>query len=167
MSENNSELDSTERKLIGLLSSRQGEIKAVSMKKLAAELKMSSRLLRGYINHLIMEHRIPIMCSTRRKASGYYWCNSQAELKSFNETFKKRAVTSLLKAASMNRQTVVEVAGDLLLEYLKKNTRETDNALKIPGLDKVVYRFLNIMNQQPQLYKNELGSLKTLLECPH
>jgi hypothetical protein len=152
MSSKDGRLNETEIKVMRIMVSQ-----AISMTLLAELTGIGQRRLRGIINHLILTHAVPILSSTQRKVSGYYICREKDEVRRFNRAFKRRAITGLLKAASVNRSSLLEVANRLAFDYYRVQTKKSE---KIPGMTKVVNRYLQHIKANPKLYKREIQQLK-------
>jgi len=157
MSSKDGSLNETEIKVMRIMENHKGILQAISMTHLAELTGIGQRRLRGIINHLILTHAVPILSSTQRSVSGYYLCREKNEVQRFNRAFKKRAITGLLKAASVNRSSLLEVANRLAFDYYRVQTKKSE---KIPGMTKVVNRYLQHIKANPKLYQREIQQLK-------
>ncbi len=155
MSDKGQGLTDMEKKVMRIMENHKGVSQAISMKDLAALTDIGQRRLRGVINHLILTHSVPVLSSTQRSVSGYYLCRDNDEVHRFNRAFKRRAVTGLLKAASVNRSSLLEVANRLAFDYYQAHSAE-----KIPGMVKVVSRYLQHIKENPKLYQKEIQQLR-------
>ena len=157
MSDKGQGLTEKERKVMRIMENHKGVSQAISMRQLADLTGIGQRHLRGIINHLILTHSVPVLSSTQRRVSGYYLCREKEEVHRFNRAFKRRAVTGLLKAASVNRSSLLEVANRLAFDYYQAHSAESK---KIPGMVNVVCRYLRHIKKNPKLYQKEIRQLK-------
>ena len=153
----NSGLIETEKNVMRIMENHVGASQAISMAQLADLTGIGQRRLRGIINHLILNHSAPIISSTQRRVSGYYLCREKGEVHRFNRAFKRRAITGLLKAASVNRSSLLEVANKLAFDYYRMHSAQSQ---KIPGMMSVVSRYLQYIKENPKLYQKEIKRLK-------
>lgn len=157
MSDKGQGLTEKERNLMRIMENHKGVSEAISMRELADLTGIGQRRLRGIINHLILTHSVPILSSTQRRVSGYYLCREKEEVHRFNRAFKRRAVTGLLKAASVNKSSLLEVANRLAFDYYRAHSHDTE---KVPGMFNVVSRYLQHIRENPELYQKEIRQLK-------
>lgn len=161
MSIKGGKLTETEINVMRIMENHKGISQAISMTQLAGFTGIGERRLRGIINHLILTHSIPILSSTQRRVSGYYLCRDKDEVHRFNRAFKKRAITGLLKAASVNSSSLLEVANRLALDYYRSHSTKSQ---KVPGMARVVSRYLEHIKKNPRLYQEEIGQLRKVFQ---
>ena len=157
MSYRGEKLTETETAVMRIMENHKGPLQAISMTRLAKLTGIGERRLRGIINHLILTHSIPILSSTQRRVSGYYLCREKEEVRRFNRAFKKRAITGLLKAASVNRSSLLEVANRLAFDYYRAQPGERR---KVPGMDRVVSNYLRHLRENSDMYREEIERLR-------
>lgn len=80
--------------------------------ELALNQRLDERTVKKIIRTLRKDHAFPIL-SRRRKPSGYWWCSSVEEMKSFIATFRGQALDELTTVAAIVKSNYPELAGQL------------------------------------------------------
>jgi len=122
------------------------------------------REVRSMVNHLVIDHDQPIL-SKAGPDGGYWIAENQAEVEEFYETFRRRAMTGLTKAARGKQAVLADMVKQLTFEFEDLKTPRPALAAKIrPGLDPapvvMVSTFLDKMTKEPERYANELKLLR-------
>lgn len=152
MSEKGQHLNEIEVMILRILNNHKGRNQAIPALKLAVHVGISDRKLRNKINHLEMEHLIPI-ASAAGKGGGYYLISSEREGKEFYETFKQRGLTGIKRAACVLKKTPLEGAVQLTIEAVMEGE-------KVPGLGGAVSKLMRIISNNPAQYAKEIEALK-------
>jgi len=123
------------------------------------------REIRYLINHLVIDHDQPIM--SKAGTSGGYWiAQSKDEVNEFYETFRKRAMTGLVKASRGKRSVMAEMVKQIAFEFEELKTDRRRRAVDVPSLQPdpapeiVVTEFLNKMTKEPEKYTEEIKRLR-------
>ena len=117
----NMTLTELEGNCIDIMRSRgEGMAAAISAGDLADDLGLGSddgkRALRKFINHLIMTHKMPIICQAGY-GGGYYLTGGPEETEQFYQTFISRGKTGLFKASCGRRAAYVDIAYQYTLGF--------------------------------------------------
>jgi len=123
------------------------------------------RDIRHMVNHLVIDHDQPIM-SKAGNGGGYWIAESQAEVDEFYETFRRRAMTGLTKAARGKQAVLADMVKQLTFEFdeLKAARPALTTHIKPlvpePAPVVMVSTFLDKMTKEPEKYANELRLLR-------
>lgn len=130
------------------------------------------REIRYMVNHLVIDHDQALM-SKAGNGGGYWIAESQEEVDEFYETFRRRAMTGLTKAARGKQAVLADMVKQLTFEFedLKKAEEALPDdrrtlAVKIkpiapePAPVVMVSTFLDKMTKEPEKYANELRMLR-------
>lgn len=127
-----------ERRCIDTLKDRVGMENAIPAGSLAGMVigsespSMATRKLRQLINHLIINHDIPIICQAG--IGGGYWLPGSAdEVEHFHAAFRKRAMTGLIKACRGKKAAFVDLVTQLTIEF----DQETNPTGQSPALERL------------------------------
>jgi len=138
----------------------------VSYNEYQRRIEMWKREVRSMINHLVIDHDQPIL-SKAGSAGGYWIAESQAEVDEFYETFRRRAMTGLTKAARGKQAVLADMVKQLTFEFDElKTARPAIAAISIkpiahePAPVVMVSTFLDQMTREPEKYANELRLLR-------
>jgi len=121
----NMTLTALEGNCIDIMRSRgEGMAAAISAGDLADALGLGNdeggddgkRALRKFINHLIMTHRMPIICQAGY-GGGYYLTGAPEETEQFYRSFISRGKTGLFKASCGRRAAYVDIAYQYTLGF--------------------------------------------------
>lgn len=153
MSEKGKSLDSPETRILKILDNHKGKDNAIAGYKLADLIDICDRRLRQIVNHLIFEHLIPIASSTRRKESGYFLIQTDKERHEFYWAFRHRGLTSLTKAARVEKQSLLETSLQLTLDQYQ-------DGKKVPGAGEALSKLLKLFSRNPRFYAREIEALK-------
>jgi hypothetical protein len=124
------------------------------------------RHTRKLINHLIMTHRIPIICQAGA-GGGYYLPGDEAEVARFYKTFHARAMTGLVKASRGRKAAFVEIITQLSLGFddpaaqaAIERLRLTPDEDPVPAWVQLTTRLLDRLQADPQRYAAEIRELQ-------
>jgi len=124
------------------------------------------RDLRQLINHLIMSHRIPIICQAGA-AGGYYLAGSATEVDRFYRTFHRRAMTGLLKASRGKKAAFVQIVAQLSLGFddaaslaVIEGLQLTPDEDPVPAWVQVATKLLDRISADPERYAAEIRRLQ-------
>jgi hypothetical protein len=148
-----------------------GRRAAISATDLALQLfldgEMGKRGLRTLINHLIMTHAIPIMCEAG-PGGGYYLAGDSEETARFKETFRRRAMTGLVKASRGSKAAYVEMMYQYTLGFDDPKTQRVIERLRLlpeessaPAWVQLVTKLLDRFSEDPQRYALEIRRIQT------
>lgn len=157
----------------------RGESRAISAKRLALALGLqygphgenrgtesAKRQLRKLVNHLIISHRLPIMCQAGR-GGGYYWADTAAEVDRFEQAFHKRAMTGLVKMSRGKKGAFAQLVGQLAFGFDDDVGKEALERLNlapdtdpVPAWAQVVTRLLDRMSEHPQKYAAQIRQIQ-------
>ena len=154
MSEKGKPLDKTEAMVMKILDNHKGKESAIAACRLAELVGICDRRLRGVINHLIIDHLIPVGSSSRKKESGYYLITNRDEAREFFEVFKRRAMTSLTKASRIMKAPALVAATQLTIGSVMEGE-------KVPGAGKAMMSLIQRFKKDPELYKKEIKALQS------
>lgn len=166
------ELTGTESICIRILQERgTGRIAAIPAADLAYNLFMTGELgtrgVRTLINHLIMTHAIPIMCEAG-PGGGYYLAGDPEETARFKETFRRRAMTGLVKAARGSKAAYVDLMYQYTLGFDDPKTQHVIEKLRLlpeensaPAWVQLVTKLLDRFSEDPQRYALEIRRIQT------
>lgn len=152
MSEQGNRLDDVEVTILRILNNHKGRDQAISAPMLAANVGIKKRKLRAIINHLEIEHLIPI-ASAAGEGGGYYLISSEKEGREFYETFKRRGLTGITRAARVLKKSPLEGAVQLTIDAVMEGD-------KIPGTGEAVTRLLKVFRSDPERYAKEIAAIK-------
>ncbi|MFH1999580.1 MAG: hypothetical protein ABIK28_07865, partial [Planctomycetota bacterium] len=79
-------------------------------------LEFWKREVRELQNHLLCEHRIPIL-SKAGNHGGYWIAATEGESEQFYDTFRKRGLTGLVKASRGKQSAMVDMVTQLSFEF--------------------------------------------------
>jgi len=128
-------------------------------------IDMWKRDVRYLVNHLVIDHDQPIL-SKAGSTGGYWIAESQAEVDEFYETFRRRAMTGLTKAARGKQAVLADMVKQLTFEFEELKTAKPALTTKIkpsvhePAPVVMVSTFLDKMTKEPERYANELRLLR-------
>ena len=123
------------------------------------------RDVRSMVNHLVIDHDQPIL-SKAGSTGGYWIAENQAEVEEFYETFRRRAMTGLTKAARGKQAVLADMVKQLTFEFDELKTAKPALTTKIkpiahePAPVVMVSTFLDKMTREPEKYANELRLLR-------
>lgn len=166
-----SELTDLERACVSALENTGlGRENAISAGNLAMQIglnwKSGTRDLRELINHLIMTHKLPIMCEAGI-GGGYYFPANMEEPERFKQAFHRRAMTSLVKMSRGIKASYV----DTIIQYafgfddpettaLIERLRLTADEDPVPAWVQLVTRLLDRMSGDPEKYAEEIRRIQ-------
>jgi hypothetical protein len=165
------ELTGTESICVRILQERgTGRIAAIPAAQLATSLflngEMGKRGLRTLINHLIMTHAIPIMCEAG-PGGGYYLAGDTIETARFKETFRRRAMTGLVKASRGSKAAYVDLMYQYTLGFDDPTTQRVIEKLRLlpeentaPAWVQLVTKLLDRISADPQAYAAEIRRIQ-------
>jgi hypothetical protein len=165
------ELTGTESICVRILQERgSGRVSALSAADLACHLflggDLGKRNLRTLINHLIMTHAIPIMCEAG-PGGGYYLAGDTAETARFKETFRRRAMTGLVKASRGSKAAYVDLMYQYTLGFDDPKTQAVIEKLRLlpeentaPAWVQLVTKLLDRISADPQAYASEIRRIQ-------
>jgi hypothetical protein len=139
--------------LLDLMTSTKGHRK---------QLDEWKRDVRSMHNHLLKRHEhIPIL-SKAGHGGGYWVAKSEEELHAFYESFRKRGLTSLVKAARGKKAVLVEMVRQLSFDFELRDRTALEPVR--PGSDvsmpvEVVDQFLERMLSDPERFSGDLQRL--------
>jgi hypothetical protein len=127
-------------------------------------IEIWKREVRSMVNHLVIDHDQPIL-SKAGPDGGYWIAKNQAEVDEFYETFRRRAMTGLTKAARGKQAVLADMVKQLTFEFEDLKTPRPALAAKVrPGMEPapvvMVSSFLDKMTKEPEKYANELKLLR-------
>jgi len=127
-------------------------------------IEIWKREVRSMVNHLVIDHDQPIL-SAAGPGGGYWIEENEAEADVFYETFRRRAMTGLTKAARGKQAVLADMVKQLTFEFEDLKMPRPALAAKIrPGMDPapvvMVSTFLDTMTKDPEKYANELKLLR-------
>lgn len=154
MSRKDEDMDSIEIKLLQELTKAAGKNNAISAPALSQRLDITSRRLRTIINHLIIDHHLPIGSSAGRDNHGYFMISTEAEATEFYQLFRSRGMTGLVKASRIEDVSLLEMSFQLTLDFYRDDE-------KIPGAVEAVTKLMKLFNKNPQQYSQEIKAMKT------
>jgi hypothetical protein len=123
------------------------------------------RDVRHMTNHLLIDHDQRI-CSKAGTAGGYWLAQTKQEMDEFYETFRKRAMTGLVKASRGKRSIMADMVKQIAFEFEELKTDRRTRAIDVPPLgpdpapEIVVTEFLNKMTREPEKYTEEIKRLR-------
>lgn len=125
------------------------------------------RKLRKLINHLIIDHKIPIMCKAGQ-GGGYFLADSDEEVQEFCNAFRRRAMTGLLKQSQGKKAAFVDLMTQLTLDFdtpemveAREKLQFTKDEDPVPTFVTVVTKFLDRITGDPKKYAEEIRELQT------
>ena len=137
----------------------------VTYNEFQRRLDMWKRDVRSMVNHLVIDHDQPIL-SKAGSAGGYWIAKDQAEVDEFYETFRRRAMTGLTKAARGKQAVLADMVKQLTFEFEDMKAARPALAGKVrpqihePAPVVMVSSFLDKMTKDPERYANELKLLR-------
>ena len=123
------------------------------------------RDVRHMTNHLLIDHDQRI-CSKAGNSGGYWLARTKEEMDEFYETFRKRAMTGLVKASRGKRSVMADMVKQIAFEFEELKTDRRTRAVDMPPLgpdpapEIVVTEFLNKMTKEPEKYTDEIKRLR-------
>ena len=147
-----------------------GKISAIPAAGLAVRLfldgEIGKRNLRTLINHLIMTHTLPIMCEAG-VGGGYYLPGDPAEAARFKETFRRRAMTGLVKASRGSKAAYVDMMYQYTLGFDDPETQAAVEYMKFlpdedstPAWVQLVTKLLDRFSADPVVYAAEIRRIQ-------
>ncbi|MBN1495918.1 MAG: hypothetical protein JXA07_04060 [Spirochaetes bacterium] len=166
----NSALTPMEQSCLSILEERgTGADAAISAIDLVVALGLEEeekRDVRRLVNHLIIEHSIPIICRAG-SGGGYFLAGNQSEVQEFYETYRKRAMTGLVKASRGKKSAFVEMVTQLTLGFDNDEGRDAIEKLRltpdkdaVPAWVRVVTQFLDRLADDPQRYADQIRKIQ-------
>ena len=128
-------------------------------------IEMWKREVRSMVNHLVIDHDQPIL-SKAGSDGGYWIAESQAEVNEFYETFRRRAMTGLTKAARGKQAVLADMVKQITFKFDELKTAKPSLTARIkpiahePAPVVMVSSFLDQMTREPEKYANELRLLR-------
>lgn len=128
------------------------------------ELKAWKREIRYLQNHLLLEHRIPVL-SKAGPSGGYWIAETEGEAERFYDTFRKRGLTGLVKASRGKQSAMVDMVTQLSFEFeeLVDQTEQTARIRPVGGMPlpaEVVDAFLARMTRDPARFADGLRKIR-------
>jgi len=168
-----------EAAIMGILADHIGEEHFISAKELTTRFYVSQgwdislstkkdfdqakRDIRYLTNHLVIDHEQAII-SKAGYGGGYCIAGNKQEVDKFYETFRRRALTGLTKAARGKKAVMVSIVKQLAFEFEELKTRERPALVKPYGYESapvaVVTAFLDKMTREPEKFDNEIRLLR-------
>ena len=155
MSKKGEDLTRLESAALRILQQHNGYENAISGPALAKKLKVNCRKVREIINHLIIDHLLPVASSTHPHHAGYFLVATPAEAKQFYLAFRKRGITGLMKAARMEKTTLLEMSLQLSFDQYQ----DDEEGQKIPGAGEAAAKLLKLFLKNKKLYSKEIAAL--------
>lgn len=156
MSEKGSKLDDSEVAIMRVLDNHKGKGSAIPADRLANRVDVTGRRLRQIINHLILEHLVPI-ASRAGVGGGYFLVETDRERHEFYWAFRHRGLTGLSKAARVQKQSLLETSLQLTLDQYMEDE-------KIPGAGEASSKLIKLFFKNPRLYAKEIEAFSTEAE---
>ena len=165
------ELTGIESDCVDILQGRGcGRIAAICAADLAARLGLDgergTRDLRTLVNHLIMTHSLPIMCEAGG-GGGYYLAGDPDETERFKATFRRRAMTGLVKASRGSKAAYVDMMYQYTLGFDDPETHAAIERLRlqpdedpVPAWVQLVTKLLDRLSSDPKRYAAEIRRLQ-------
>lgn len=127
-------------------------------------LEFWKREVRELQNHLLCEHRIPIL-SKAGNHGGYWIAATEGESEQFYDTFRKRGLTGLVKASRGKQSAMVDMVTQLSFEFeeLVDRTEQTARIRPVGGMPlpaEVVDAFLARMTRDPARFADGLRKIR-------
>ena len=122
-------------------------------------LEIKKRPIRTLQNHLVISHNIPVL--SKQGINGGYWMGEdEDEAAAFYDTFRKRGLTGLMKAARGKKAILVEIVQQLTFEFEDQAVeagmvRPTGD----PAAVEMVDSFLGKMLEDPERFSAGLRML--------
>ena len=124
------------------------------------------RAVRRLINHLIMTHALPVMCEAGG-GGGYYLAGDPEETERFKQTFRRRAMTGLVKASRGSKAAYVDMMYQYTLGFDDPETQRTIEHLRLlpeedaaPAWVQLVTKLLDRISSNPQVYAAEIRRIQ-------
>ena len=121
------------------------------------------RDMRYLVNHLIIDHDQAIMSKAGLRG-GYWIAGSKEEMDEFYDTFRKRAMTGLTKAARGKKAVMVSIVKQLAFEFDELKATRKPALVKPYGYESapvaVVTAFLDKMTKEPEKFDEEIRLLR-------
>lgn len=147
-----------------------GRAAAISALDLAWELTLwgdrGKRGLRTLINHLIMTHAFPIMCEAGG-GGGYFLAGDTAETERFKVTFRRRAMTGLVKASRGSKAAYVDMMYQYTLGFDDPETQAAIEHMRFlpeedstPAWVQLVTKLLDRFSSDPKTYAAEIRRIQ-------
>ena len=152
-----------------------GKIMALPARQLTVILGLDSadvtkdhgtRNTRTLINHLIITHRLPIICQAG-KGGGYYLTGAEQESEQFYRSFHARAMTGLVKASRGRKAAYVDKMLQLTLGFDDPESAAALERLRlspeedpVPAWVHLTTRLLDRLHADPQRYADEIRRLQ-------
>ncbi|MDY7035548.1 MAG: hypothetical protein SV375_05215 [Thermodesulfobacteriota bacterium] len=131
---------------------------------LTGNMDQWKREVRHMQNHLLFDHNVPVL-SRAGIQGGYYIAETDSEGREFYSTFRKRGLTSLVKASRGKQAAMVDMITQLSFEFEdmvdKTMPGHVKTASEVPAPIEVVDAFLKKMLADPEKFA---GGLKTIGE---
>lgn len=168
-------LTDVEKACVNILQDRgQGRKTAISAEMLAHEIygagrdtiEQAKRDVRRLINHLIINHNIPIICMAGI-GGGYWLPANKEEVEEFYTSFHKRAMTGLIKAARGKKAAFVDIMEQLTLWFDEPEGQKALEKVKlsleadpVPVWVRLVTRYLARLQEDPEKYATEIRKIQ-------
>lgn len=123
------------------------------------------RGIRYLVNHLVIDHDEPIM-SKAGSRGGYYIAQNKDEVNEFYDTFRKRAMTGLIKASRGKRSIMAKMVKQIAFEFDELKSARPARAAKIkpiaaePAPVIVMAEFLDEITKHPEKYSDAIKLLR-------
>jgi len=121
------------------------------------------REVRYMVNHLVIDHDQPIL-SKAGNEGGYWIAENEAEVEEFYETFRRRAMTGLTKAARGRKAVLAKTINQLALEF--DDLQAERPAYVRPHLDTsstpliLVVSLIDKMTREPEKFGKDIEILR-------
>jgi hypothetical protein len=121
------------------------------------------RSVRYMVNHLVIDHDQGIMSKAGIKG-GYWLAGNEEEANEFYETFRKRGITGVTKAARGKKNVMVSLVQQLAFDW--EDLQAGDRPAMVRPYDyesaplAVVTSFLDRMTKEPERYDQEIRLLR-------
>ncbi|MGD8388792.1 MAG: hypothetical protein PVG49_16720 [Desulfobacteraceae bacterium] len=123
------------------------------------------RDMRVLINHLVIDHNIPIL-SQAGSSGGYFMAGSDLEARKFYDTFRRRGMTGLVKASRGRQAALVDMVRQLSFEFDELRDLTAGHArgpmisrMGTPTPIEVVDAFLEKMTRDPEQFADGLRKI--------
>ena len=167
------ELTEDEQACLKALKAHVGRERACPATELALSLfgcycdpEQAKRETRRLINHLIINHDIPIICMSGL-GGGYYMPGDASEVEQFYEAFHKRAMTGLVKASRGKKAAFVDIVEQLTFAFDDEAGTQAFERLRLtpetnttPAWVSLVTRYLDKIRFDPDKYAAEIRAIQ-------
>ena len=165
------ELTLMERSCFGAIEGRGlGRAAAISAGHLSCSLGLygetGKRKLRHLINHLIMSHKLPIMCEAGT-GGGHYLPGCADEVARFKKAYHRRSMTGLVKMSRGSKAAYVDMMMQYTLGFDDPETQAVMERLSmapdedpVPVWVQLATRLLDRFSSDPVRYAEEIRKLQ-------